>query len=191
MAYISQYSGEEIDNNLTLVSSIQSEMNNKNILFQQQIDDIKNSLTSTILNTIYPIGSLYTSFNSANPSSIIGGTWTQIKDCFLMAAGSTYAIDTSGGSSTHTHDYGLQYGAYYRSVSLENNTNAGALVYDADNNITVSPGISSESYTAPINNNAASTTKETSMTHQRTIGNTSYTSNLPPYQTIYMWKRTA
>lgn len=81
MSYQSKHTGTTIDNAITDMQSLQS----------------------IILNTVYPVGSLYTSFNSTSPANIIGGTWEQIENCFLMAAGSSYAIGTSGGSATHTH----------------------------------------------------------------------------------------
>ena len=43
-----------------------------------------NNLRQIILDTVYPVGSLYTSFNSTNPATTIGGIWTQIKDCFWL-----------------------------------------------------------------------------------------------------------
>lgn len=51
---------------------------------------------------LYPVGSVYISFNSTSPSSLFGGTWQRIKDTFLLANGDTYAANTSGGSATKT-----------------------------------------------------------------------------------------
>ena len=56
-----------------------------------------------LLQKVYPVGSIYLSMNSANPSDIFGfGTWEQIKDTFLLAAGDTYSAGSIGGESTHT-----------------------------------------------------------------------------------------
>lgn len=65
--------------------------------------DLINTPTfSQIANFIYPIGTYYWSQNSANPSTIFGfGTWTQITDKFIYAAG-TLAVDTTGGEEAHT-----------------------------------------------------------------------------------------
>lgn len=49
----------------------------------------------------YPVGSIYLSVNSTNPSTIFGGTWEQIKDRFLLACGSTYSNGSTGGESSH------------------------------------------------------------------------------------------
>lgn len=61
----------------------------------------------SVLNLIYPVGSIYMSVNNASPQSFFGGTWEQIKDKFILSAGSTYAAGTTGGSATinisHSH----------------------------------------------------------------------------------------
>jgi len=54
-----------------------------------------------LLNLIYPVGSIYMSVNSVDPAALFGGTWEQIKDMFLLAAGDTYANAATGGEATH------------------------------------------------------------------------------------------
>ena len=65
--------------------------------------DLINTPTfSQIANFIYPVGTYYWSRSSTNPSKVFGfGTWTQITDKFIYAAG-TLAVDTTGGEATHT-----------------------------------------------------------------------------------------
>lgn len=46
------------------------------------------------------INSLYWSSDSTDPKYIYGGTWKRIKDCFVLAAGDTYANGATGGSAT-------------------------------------------------------------------------------------------
>lgn len=60
-------------------------------------------LLTTIRDTFYPVGSVYISKNGINPGSFIGGTWKQIKDRVIMAAGDNYAAGSTGGATTHTH----------------------------------------------------------------------------------------
>ena len=57
---------------------------------------------SSIVDIIYPVGSLYWSKNPTNPATLFGGTWTQIKDKFILAAGDSYAQGATGGASTVT-----------------------------------------------------------------------------------------
>ena len=63
-------------------------------------NDIK--IGKDIIDVIYPIGFVYISINNINPSTLFGGMWEQIKDRFLLAAGTTYTAGTTGGEATHT-----------------------------------------------------------------------------------------
>lgn len=64
------------------------------------------SFTRLILKHIrlaaYPVGSLYWSSSPTDPSEIFGGTWKQIKDTFVLAAGDTYKAGETGGSASIT-----------------------------------------------------------------------------------------
>ena len=70
--------------------------------------------TRQLLLSMHPVGSLYWSSKNESPASKFGGTWTQITDKFILAAGDTYAAGGSGGEATHTltvaempsHDHG-------------------------------------------------------------------------------------
>lgn len=56
----------------------------------------------TIFDMIYPVGAIYISVNSANPSVLFGGTWEQIQDRFLLGAGASHQAGSTGGEATHT-----------------------------------------------------------------------------------------
>lgn len=51
---------------------------------------------------LYPVGSVYISFNSTSPSTLFGGTWVRLKDTFLLVNGDTYPANSTGGSATKT-----------------------------------------------------------------------------------------
>ena len=53
------------------------------------------------LDKIWPIGSVYISVNSTDPSSLFGGKWEQLKDRFLLGCG-TKTNGTTGGEEFHT-----------------------------------------------------------------------------------------
>ncbi len=67
-------------------------------------DDAVNK--GALLNLIYPVGSLYWTSkapnNNGDPNILFGGTWVQIKDRFILAAGDTYSNGATGGSATVT-----------------------------------------------------------------------------------------
>lgn len=80
----------------------------------QNINDIDlgggvllSNLISNILLQAHPIGSYYWSDSPTNPAILFGGTWTQIKDKFVIAVGDNHTVNTSYGSNTknlaHTH----------------------------------------------------------------------------------------
>ena len=58
-----------------------------------------NTLAQIILKA-YPVGAIYISTSSTSPASLFGGTWTQLKDRFLIGAGNSYRVDGTGGASS-------------------------------------------------------------------------------------------
>ena len=58
------------------------------------------SITPTDVYNLYPIGSIYLSVNSTNPSNYFGGTWEQIEDRFLIGAGNLYNSGAIGGEAS-------------------------------------------------------------------------------------------
>ena len=154
-----------------------------------------------LLDLIYPVGSIYMSVSeTANPQILFGGIWEQIKDKFLLAAGSTYALGTTGGEATHTHEYGFVVGDYWRSPNLFNTDDSTQKtgVLDVNGNPvgwTQRKDESGNSITLKLesNNGIDNTDPAYTERNQNTYeskGTTSEQSNLPPYLAVYMWKRT-
>lgn len=71
---------------------------------QEILEGVFKAGASSILDLVYPVGSIYMSTVNTSPASIMGGTWTRIQDRFLLAAGSTYTAATTGGAATVTLD---------------------------------------------------------------------------------------
>lgn len=95
-----------------------------NQTIQDLYDNIGNAVQSAmpmILNAAYPVGSYYWSSDNTSPALLFGGTWEQVKDKFVLAAGDTYTADATGGEATHTltvdempsHIHGSYYRARY------------------------------------------------------------------------------
>ena len=68
---------------------------------QEQVNTNTNKINS-IVDVIYPVGSIYMSFNDVDPSKLFGGTWEPIYNRFLLTSGSDYSLGTYGGEATHT-----------------------------------------------------------------------------------------
>ena len=146
----------------------------------------------------YPVGSIYMSVNNTNPGTLFGGTWTQLKDMFLLSAGSTYSVDHATAANP-TKDGGSANAIipYHRhSVDSVSISASGAHTHDAGSNQaflrynqgTVSTGVQERSvasgasgnYKAPVVNNANTDwsylDKTSSETHTHTVPshNTNY-----------------
>lgn len=74
----------------SLPSSLQS-----NQLFFQTLG------SNYILDNVYPVGSIYMSVNSTNPKNLFGGTWEQIQGKFLLGMNNDYPAGSTGGEATH------------------------------------------------------------------------------------------
>ena len=66
-----------------------------------------NDSSSYDIDKVYPVGSIFISVNSTNPSTLFGGTWEQIQNRFLLACGSSYSNGSTGGSTNHSHTFSL------------------------------------------------------------------------------------
>ena len=56
----------------------------------------------SILDYIYPVGSIYICYSHASPADMFGGTWVRIENAFLWGVDSSGTIGTTGGEKTHT-----------------------------------------------------------------------------------------
>lgn len=57
---------------------------------------------TTLLDVVYPVGSVYITGSTTSPASTFGGTWSQVKSGLIGCAGSTglAANLSTGGNST-------------------------------------------------------------------------------------------
>lgn len=150
--------------------------------------------TVSFIDMIYPIGSIYMSVNSINPSLFIGGTWEQLKDRFLLGSGDTYANGSTGGSATVTltsaqsglkaHGHGMDHNHNHRhNLNKSFSTGSGS---------TSAYTVSSNRSTSTQYTGYDSTASSKKTTDNNTASNASEAhENMPPYLTVYMWKRTA
>lgn len=100
---INKISDENINEIKTVVNSglSQVDTNTTNIA---TLTETLNTFMSEIYKKVYPIGAHYITSSTENPNVLFPGTtWVQIKDTYIVAAGSTYKVGTTYGASSHTH----------------------------------------------------------------------------------------
>lgn len=128
----------------------------------------------SLLNLIYPVGSIYMSANNVSPATFIGGTWEQIKDKFLLAAGTTYAAGATGGEATHTLTTGEMPNHYHVMKVASATTTASDAGWRAS-------GV--KAYSSQVVNSPTDNITD--------VGGNAAHNNMPPYLVVYVWKRTA
>lgn len=172
-----------------------------------------------LLTDVYPVGAIYVSTVSTSPASIFGGTWEQIQNRFLLAAGSSYSAGSTGGEAAvtlttaqmpshnhsgstgsaggHTHtattgSAGSHTHAGYGCVS-SGGSSAGCESYATVKTWRDIPAGNFTAY-AGSHTHSLTTSSNGAHTHSVSIGSTgsgSSHNNMPPYLAVYMWKRTA
>lgn len=150
-------------------------------------------ITDILLDYCYPVGSLYWSKNATNPGTLFGGTWSRVKDKFVLAAGDSYAQGATGGAATvalttaqmpaHSHtrgnmnitgtigvvgEPGYFTGAFYKSETKGSISNSGA-------------GDFIGGFDASLSWTGATSVEGSGAAHE----------NMPPYVAYYCWERTA
>lgn len=151
-------------------------------LTERQIKDV--------LSLAHPVGSLYMSDDATSPAELFGGTWEQIKDKFILAAGDTYAVRADGGNAIHSHNYGVQSPYYYGAIVGENGEAIKIANYSPDGSVSMAFGHSGAGLaTVGVNTQLAASYVNTACTLFTSTAKVSYESSLPPYTTKYIWQR--
>jgi hypothetical protein len=161
----------QIDNNCVKFNSAQNLTEEQKTLARNNIGVV--STVTDIFNSVYPIGSIYITVNNTNPGTIFTGTWEQITDKFLLAAGEKYNAGSTGGEATHKltvaemppHRHSINVRGFITATAREAFTNT------------------SYSYsTTPTDCGIADT-----MINENGGGESH--NNMPPYLAVYVWKR--
>ena len=139
----------------------------------------------------YPVGSIYMSVNSTSPAALFGGTWERIKDMFLLAAGDTYDAGDTGGEATHTLTTDELPAHTHGSKSLTGEFGAYSWGSGSGSGI-VSKKAYTQNQKATDGNQISWVTYGVNATHEHdSVGLDTAHNNMPPYLSVYVWKRTA
>lgn len=158
-------------------------------------------LKTLLLNSLYPVGSLFISTNVSEQNECpikhtLGGTWERIKDRFLLASGDTYAIGSTGGSAdavvvSHSHI------ATFTGIASTTSTN-GAHTHTINKGDAAGTG----PYVDEQARNEGQVTTSSAGNHSHTLtpqgtvtiassGESGVGKNMPPYIAVCVWKRIA
>lgn len=142
-----------------------------------QVDGALRVGGKSLLDMVYPVGSIYLSVSGTDPQTLFGGTWARLEDVFLLAAGAKHAAGSTGGEESHIltepeiapHKHAMAYGP-------ESSASSTGFPY----------GIAAGSAT-----NSAGGRGYASNLGTFSAGGGQPHNNMPPYLAVYTWKRTA
>ena len=170
MKWIKKVAVTPLDAIAKVVDSVAEQTNDRTNA--PSIHAVREALAANSL-SIYPVGSIYMCVNDINPSEFFGGTWVQIKDRFLLAAGDTYNNGETGGEATHTLTVD-EMPIHSHDVGEILDGDVAVKKYEAN--------VDPEYYEIPTTNAIISTDG---------AGGDQPHNNMPPYLTVNVWKRTA
>ena len=147
---------------------------------------IYQQVLAAVVERDHPVGSLYISENATSPAELYGGTWEQIKDRFILAAGDTYAAGSTGGEAKHSLTE-LENGPHSHEIVSYGNvdwyyktTSALGIKLQAPHHVVIND-ISSIIDADESAGYLATNTSGTGQPHN----------NMPPYIAAYIWRRVA
>ena len=168
------------DFNFNVPVSVLPPTDSNNPTTKQYVDNLVSTLTeqyASIINIVYPVGSIYMSVNAADPSNLFSGTsWEKLEGRFLLGSSSTYTNGATGGEATHT----LAYDEMPKHTHLMYSGNGGGDgTWEPDGGSYLVDSVTDNKTTwwAPLGMNYA--------------GASAAHNNMPPYLVVNMWKRTS
>ena len=163
------------------------------------VTDAQDNPVMNLLEVVYPIGSIYlTVLENANPRNIFGfGVWEQIKDRFLLGAGDTYTAGATGGNASYKiKEKNLPYlGGYVQFHGASGNLSGtvvnavGTLANSASNTFVEGVGHIAGYYHQGNHTNNATAQSWAGFNISLGQIDNDPVSTLPPYLSVYMWKR--
>ena len=139
-------------------------------------NDLADSAFRAYVNTV---GAVLFSFNDDfSPSALYGGSWEQITDRFLIGAGGSYPLGSTGGEASVT-------------LTVEQMP-SHSHIRDIENNIlTPNPPATGVGAWSPCTLNLGIVTNDNHQVETRNTGGGQAHNNLPPYIACNIWRKVA
>ena len=142
-----------------------------------QVDGALQVGGKSLLDMVYPVGSIYLSVSGTDPETLFGGTWARLEDVFLLAAGAKHTAGSTGGEESHIL------------TEAEIAPHKHAMAYAPESSAS-STGFSYGIAAGSATNSAGGRGYESNLGTFSAGGGQPH-NNMPPYLAVYTWKRTA
>lgn len=145
-----------------------------------------NKLVNSIKSAMYPVGSVYITYNNVNPGTFLGGTWERFGQGRTLVGEGTGNDGSTNMSFTSNSTDGKYKNTHYHVTSFGWDMNAfyAGKPDGAKNNDYNRTSVIPNGYIVSANSSATSQSR-LNWTDDRTI------SNVQPYIVVYFWRRTA
>lgn len=164
-------------------SSTKMLVNGGNTVMYRDWDKLVNSIKSAM----YPVGSVYITYNNVNPGTFLGGTWER------FGQGRTLVGEGTGndGSTSMSFTANSTGGEYKHKLTVDEMPNHKHAVYIQ--NTTSNPQVNAPKWTVALPNSWKQYASDTKLFGPSTgnAGGDASHNNIQPYITVYFWRRTA
>ena len=161
----------------------------KKITMQNFISSMMSSITSSLIDTIYPVGSIYISVSNTSPATLFGGTWEAFATGRTLIGVGSY---TDGNGTTldySTVEYSS--GEYLHTLStneMPSHFHGGLKIGENYLSAWANAGVGNTFNLESLYTNQKN--EDNKFITENTGGNAGH-NTCQPSITVYMWKRTA
>ena len=164
-------------------SSTKILVNGGNTVMYRNWDKLVNSIKSAM----YPVGSVYITYNNVNPGTFLGGAWER------FGQGRTLVGEGTGndGSTSMSFTANSTGGEYKHKLTVDEIPNHKHAVYIQ--NTTSNPQVNAPKWTVALPNSWKQYASDMKLFGPSTgnAGGDASHNNIQPYITVYFWRRTA
>ena len=167
----------------TLISDLKTSLEKS---FTSQISDLKTSMETKML-AMFPVGSIISTTNSANPSTYIGGTWEQLPGGYSLISAGDYSekhtVNGTENTYSQTYEAGKTYGEMLHQLTVDELASHSHQQY-----VTANPNTGTYTTRLDFNEDARNLTIFPQVMTGDTGGNLPH-NNMPPVYGTYLFKR--